>query len=177
MDKFSYLIRHDISEELIGAMNLLKCSLRIIVEQYNSFCKKQYEKKNFNPDKIVLFPEINMDCFVNTDNKLIIKVDVAYTEETLNYTNNLINQINYYRQRVSELEAKLKSREKEYKKEKEEWDKDAYNRAKEWNMIRSLAHNEKALEKLDEKALAEQIYKDLRIEYGLDNLEINKENE
>lgn len=170
MNKFSYLIRHDVSKELIGAMYLFKYSLKTIIEQYNNFCKRQYEEKNSNPDEIVLFPEINMDCFVNTDNKLIMKIDVAYTEETLNYINNLINQINCYKQHVLELETKVE----EYKKEKEKWDKDAYNRAEEWNMIKNIAHKEKPLEELDEKALAEQIYKELRVEYGLDNLEVNK---
>lgn len=67
-----------------------------------------------------------------------------------------------------QLRDKYKELEDKYKTLQENWMLDAANKQNEWDMIKSLTKTPDYNKALDFKALEEQIYKDLRKKYELE---------
>lgn len=153
---FNYIMRRDADEASVkGAKGIIQ-DIKTLIVQYNKWAVNH------------LFPEISIDCFLNTDCKLVTKLDVGIHKNTLQLRESLEAAKKeafdmYYR-----LESKYKELENKYETLQENWMLDAANRQNEWNMIKSLTKTPDYNKALDFKALEEQIYHDLRKEYGLE---------
>ena len=118
MDKFSYLIRHDITPDLITAMSIIKYSINTIISQYNNFVEKQ-SLGVFN--KKMLYPNINIDSSISQDNKLILKFDVGFSEESEKACDNFIKEIADLKKQTEELQVKGVLLEKQKARINETW--------------------------------------------------------
>lgn len=154
---FNYMMRRDTDEVSVkGAMDIIQ-DIKTMIVQYNKWAVKN------------LFPEIDIDCFLNTDGKLVTKLNVGIHNDTLQLRQGLEASKKEAFDMYYKLEAKYKELENKYKTLQENWILDAANRQNEWNMIKSLTKTPDYNKSLDTKVLEEQIYKDLRKEYGLDD--------
>jgi hypothetical protein len=154
---FNYMMRRDTDEVSVkGAMNIIQ-DIKTMVVQYNKWAVNN------------LFPEISLDCFLNTDGKLVTKLDVGIHKDTLQLRQSLEASKKEAFDMYYQLRNKYKELEDKYKTLQENWMLDAANRQNEWDMIKSLTKTPDYNKALDFKALEEQIYKDLRKEYGLDD--------
>lgn len=118
MDKFSYLMRHDITPDLITAVSIIKYSIKTIISQYNDFVEKQslgvFDKK-------MLYPNINIDSSISSDNKLILKFDVEFSEESEKACDDFIKEIADLKKKTGELQVKRILLEKQKAKINETW--------------------------------------------------------
>lgn len=154
---FNYMMRRDTDEVSVKvAMNIIQ-DIKTMIVQYNKWAVKN------------LFPEISLDCYLNTDGKLVTKLNVGIHNDTLQLRQGLETSKKEAFDMYYKLESKYKELENKYKTLQENWILDAANRQNEWEMIKSLTKTSDYNKALDFKALEEQIYKDLRKEYGLDD--------
>ena len=153
---FNYMMRRDTDEVSIkGAMDIVQ-DIKTMIVQYNKWAVKS------------LFPEISLDCYLNTDGKLVTKLDVGIHEDTLQLRKSLEASKQEAFDMYYKLDAKYKELENKYKTLQEKWMLDAANRQNEWDMIKSLTKTPDYNKSLDFKALEEQIYHELMKEYGLE---------
>jgi hypothetical protein len=153
---FNYMMRRDTDEVSVkGAMDVIQ-DIKTMIVQYNKWAVKN------------LFPEISLDCYLNTDGKLVTKLDVGIHNNTLQLRQGLEASKKEAFDMYYKLEAKYKELENKYKTLQENWMLDAANRKNEWDMIKSLTKTPDYNKALDFKALEEQIYHDLRKKYGLE---------
>lgn len=65
---FNYMMRRDTDEVYVkGAMGIIQ-DIKTMIVQYNKWAVNH------------LFPEISLDCFLNTDGKLVTKVRCRHTQ-------------------------------------------------------------------------------------------------
>lgn len=153
---FNYMMRRDTDEVSVKvAMNITQ-DIKTMVAQYNKWAVNH------------LFPEISIDCFLNTDGKLVTKLDVGIHKDTLQLRQGLEESKKEAFDMYYKLEAKYKELENKYKTLQENWMLDAANRQNEWDMIKRLTKTPDYNKALDFKVLEEQIYHDLRKKYGLE---------
>ena len=153
---FNYMMRRDTDEVSVkGAMDVIQ-DIKTMIVQYNKWAVKS------------LFPEISLDCYLNTDGKLVTKLDVGIHKDTLQLRQGLEASKKEAFDMYYKLEAKYKELENKYKTLQENWMLDAANRQNEWDMIKSLTKTPDYNKALDFKVLEEQIYHDLRKKYGLE---------
>lgn len=154
---FSYLMRRDAKVKSIKEVMDVIQDIKTIIVQYNKWALEK------------LFPEITLECFINTDGKLITRLDVKANEKALKFEQSLKKQCKDNFDMYKDIEGKYNDLMTSYQKDKNEWLADTAKRMQEWDMIKSLTKTPDYNKSLDTKALEEQIYKDLRKEYGLDN--------
>lgn len=153
---FNYMMRRDTDEVSVkGAMNIIQ-DIKTMIVQYNKWAVNN------------LFPEISLDCFLNTDGKLVTKLNVGIHKDTLQLRQGLEASKKEAFDMYYKLEAKYKELESKYKTLQENWMLDAANRQNEWDMIKSITKTPDYNKALDFETLKEQIYHDLRKEYGFE---------
>lgn len=157
-NSFPFMMRRGVDDKSIKeAMNIAQ-DLKTMFHQYNKFASKKG------------FPEIEFDCFVNTDGMLITKINVN-NEQTQETVEKLQKDCKSNFDNLIKVQSEYKDLTNKYEQDKKQWLGEAQLRQKEWDMIRTLTKTT-TYDTYDmavtEEKLREQIYHELRREYGLE---------